>query len=198
MTIRRLSVALAVVLSALVCTSASAGATWKDEGGRFTMELPKKWKMEENTIIMGPEAIKETVLVTEPDADFSDYTDEDLTVEKFKFSNKKQKASVYIVFSPAAAEIGHEEMFQDTLDSLPESGLTDIAVTGDIKDLSVNGHPARWAIYRGLVEGTTIALYGHIGAVSLEKGTLSFFAMLSESKSKDLAADLEGMFKSLN
>ncbi len=188
---------LILVLPLIISTYSFAGTTWEEKDGRFSLDLPKKWKFKEQKTILTPDAIKKEVRKKEPDADFSGYSDEDLTGIQYKFTSKKHKASVYVVFSPPVSELTAGETFNDIISTLPDAGLTDIAPVGDVVDLDVNGNPARWGVYRGLIAGTTIPLYTFAGGVVVEKGTMNFMIMLSEGKKEKLSGEIESMFQSI-
>ena len=186
-------VLLSVPLMLAASVPVASAKTWTDEISRFSLELPRKWTLEESKVVSDRETFEKQL----PDVDFSSFSDDELISRQYKFTNPKEKVSVYIVLSPSVAGMNARQVFDTVTASLPGAGLIDLVPEGVVADLEVNGHPARWGIYRGILEGTSILLFSYVGAVELEKGAISFLIMLSEANRKKLAGTVEKMFKSI-
>lgn len=86
---------------------------------------------------------------------------------------------ILIFFEPDATD--KAALFTQAVENF-KSSVANGAPEGDIVDLTVNSHAARWSIYRGTLktQGVEVALVGFLGSMVLENGGLYYFTIVAE------------------
>ncbi len=87
------------------------------------------------------------------------------------------------------------ELFNKALGIIRVSGLTKPILEGELMDMTINEHPARWGIYKSVKnEGNLeITLFGLCGSIAFEENGLYFIAIIAKN---DMAAWKEKVEKS--
>lgn len=98
--------------------------------------------------------------------------------------------SIIIEYVPGTSDIG--ELMKKAETTLRASGLTNPVLDGGLLDMSVNGHPARWGVYKsGKLLGSLL------GAVSLGENGLYYISVMAQSALTKWKDRLEKSFQTI-
>lgn len=94
---------------------------------------------------------------------------------------KKDDKSIIIEFFPSEADAG--KLLKKAEGMLRISGLTDIALEGNVTEMTINTNPAQWGVYKHDMDvgSIKITLYGLVGGVSLGEAGLYYMAIVNKS-----------------
>jgi hypothetical protein len=98
--------------------------------------------------------------------------------------------SIIIEYVPGTSDTGELMKKADT--TLRASGLTNPVLDGQLLDMGVNGHPARWGAYKS---GKLLTSF--VGAVSLGENGLYFLSIMAQSAAAKWKDRLEKSFQSI-
>lgn len=107
----------------------------------------------------------------------------------------KEKVQVILQHFPDQSDPA--ELFDQALATVKGGGVPDPAPEGDLVDLKVNGHPARWGVYSGAVAGMKVVLISPLGGVGLGEGGVDFVTFLNSGNRKKMEKVVQGMFESI-
>ena len=113
------------------------------------------------------------------------------------FQFKGDGTEIIIMYFEADAT-DRAALFGDAVDNFKNS-MPNGAPLGEIVDITLNGNPARWAIYRGTTtyQNIEVGMIGYLGSVILENGGLYYFALVSELSKAEWEEPLTRSFHSI-
>ena len=113
------------------------------------------------------------------------------------FQFKGDGTEIIIMYFEADAT-DRAALFGDAVDNFKNS-MPNGAPLGEIVDITLNGNPARWAIYRGTTtyQNIEVGMIGYLGSVVLENGGLYYFALVSELSNAEWEDALTKSFHSI-
>ena len=98
--------------------------------------------------------------------------------------------SIIIEYVPGTSDIG--ELMKKAEFTLRASGLTNPVPDGTLLDMSANGHPARWGVFKS---GKLLTSF--VGAVSLGENGLYFLSIMAQNAAAKWKDRLEKSFHSI-
>ncbi|RJQ78990.1 MAG: hypothetical protein C4519_11625 [Desulfobacteraceae bacterium] len=110
---------------------------------------------------------------------------------------KKDGDSIILEYVLHTSDPG--ELLKKALATLGLSGLKKPVLEGDLESLSINGHPARWGMYKSemAVGGTQVTLFSRLGCVSLDEHGVYFMSIFNQTRKAELSRPLAKAFQSI-
>ena len=87
------------------------------------------------------------------------------------------------------------ELFKKAETTVRLSGMAKPGLEGEVTELTVNGLPARWGIYKGAMSGVTLAAL--CGGVAIGENGLYFLSFIAVTDVAAWKGRLEGMFQTI-
>lgn len=123
------------------------------------------------------------------------------------YEQKPQKFPILFQFSGAAGQIimlfeedGTDlaESYKSALSNL-DGSMDNPAPMTPIVTMTLNGSPAKWGVYKGMVKSgnETVPLYAYVGSMLIDDGSIFFLTFLSEKNQPKWGEKITGSFHSL-